>query len=57
MAIVNIVVAQAGIAEGTFYAYFKDRAAFVDSMHALPRPGRGYRLPASRRAMKRFLGT
>src|ERR1700722_4368306 len=97
---VNMVVARAGVAKGTFYVHFKDRAAFVDAMHArfhgrvqaavddavagLPpgagrrfraaagggrggaaRPreisvrefGAGRRLPASRRALKRFLGT
>jgi TetR/AcrR family transcriptional regulator, transcriptional repressor for nem operon len=31
---VNMVVAQAGVAKGTFYVHFKDRAAFVDAMHA-----------------------
>ncbi len=31
---VNMVVAQAGVAKGTFYVHFKDRAAFVDEMHA-----------------------
>ncbi len=30
---VNMVVAQAGVAKGTFYVHFKDRAAFVDAMH------------------------
>ena len=31
---VNMVVAHAGVAKGTFYVHFKDRAAFVDAMHA-----------------------
>jgi AcrR family transcriptional regulator len=31
---VNMVVAQAGVAKGTFYVHFKDRASFVDAMHA-----------------------
>ena len=31
---VNMVVAQAGVAKGTFYVHFKDRAAFIDAMHA-----------------------
>jgi TetR/AcrR family transcriptional repressor of nem operon len=31
---VNMVVAQAGVAKGTFYVHFKDRAAFVDAMHS-----------------------
>ena len=31
---VNMVVAQAGVAKGTFYVHFKDRAEFVDAMHA-----------------------
>jgi TetR/AcrR family transcriptional regulator, transcriptional repressor for nem operon len=31
---VNMVVARAGVAKGTFYVHFKDRAAFVDAMHA-----------------------
>jgi TetR/AcrR family transcriptional repressor of nem operon len=30
---VNMVVARAGVAKGTFYVHFKDRAAFVDTMH------------------------
>jgi TetR/AcrR family transcriptional regulator, transcriptional repressor for nem operon len=30
----NMVVARAGVAKGTFYVHFKDRAAFVDAMHA-----------------------
>jgi TetR/AcrR family transcriptional repressor of nem operon len=30
---VNMVVARAGVAKGTFYVHFKDRAAFVDAMH------------------------
>jgi TetR/AcrR family transcriptional repressor of nem operon len=30
---VNMVVAQAGVAKGTFYVHFKDRATFVDAMH------------------------
>jgi AcrR family transcriptional regulator len=29
-----MVVARAGAAKGTFYVHFKDRAAFVDAMHA-----------------------
>jgi TetR/AcrR family transcriptional regulator, transcriptional repressor for nem operon len=31
---VNMVVARAGVAKGTFHVHFKDRAAFVDAMHA-----------------------
>jgi len=31
---VNMVVAEAGVAKGTFYVHFKDRSAFVDAMHA-----------------------
>ncbi len=31
---VNMVVERAGVAKGTFYVHFKDRAAFVDAMHA-----------------------
>ncbi len=31
---VNMVVARAGVAKGTFYVHFKDRASFVDAMHA-----------------------
>lgn len=31
---VNRVVAEAGVAKGTFYVHFSDRAAFVDAMHA-----------------------
>jgi AcrR family transcriptional regulator len=31
---VNMVVDRAGVAKGTFYVHFKDRAAFVDAMHA-----------------------
>jgi AcrR family transcriptional regulator len=31
---VNMVVARAGVAKGTFYVHFKDRMAFVDAMHA-----------------------
>src|ERR1700722_17450802 len=30
---VNMVVARAGVAKGTLYLHFKDRAAFVDAMH------------------------
>src|ERR1700722_3911683 len=30
---VNMGVARAGVAKGTFYVHFKDRAAFVDAMH------------------------
>jgi TetR/AcrR family transcriptional repressor of nem operon len=30
---VNRVVAQAGVAKGTFYVHFSDRAAFVDALH------------------------
>ena len=30
---VNMVVARAGVAKGTFYVHFKDRSAFVDAMH------------------------
>src|SRR5437588_12470664 len=30
---VNMVVARAGVAKGTFYVHFNDRAAFVDAMH------------------------
>jgi AcrR family transcriptional regulator len=31
---VNRVVAQAGVAKGTFYVHFSDREAFVDALHA-----------------------
>src|ERR1700729_1353305 len=31
---VNMVVARAGVAKGTFYVHFSGRAAFVDAMHA-----------------------
>lgn len=31
---VNRVVAQAGVAKGTFYVHFADRDAFVDALHA-----------------------
>lgn len=31
---VNRVVAEAGVAKGTFYVHFDDRAAFVDALHA-----------------------
>lgn len=31
---VNRVVAAAGVAKGTFYVHFHDRAAFVDALHA-----------------------
>jgi AcrR family transcriptional regulator len=31
---VNMVVTRAGVAKGTFYVHFQDRAAFVDAMHA-----------------------
>jgi TetR/AcrR family transcriptional regulator, transcriptional repressor for nem operon len=31
---VNMVVARAGVAKGTFYVHFTDRAAFVDARHA-----------------------
>lgn len=30
---VNAVVAEAGVAKGTFYVHFADRAAFIDAMH------------------------
>src|SRR3984957_2319808 len=30
---VNMVVARAGVAKGTFYVHFSGRAAFVDAMH------------------------
>src|SRR6516165_12163080 len=30
---VNRVVAAAGVAKGTFYVHFHDRAAFVDALH------------------------
>ncbi len=30
---VNRVVAEAGVAKGTFYVHFDDRAAFVDALH------------------------
>jgi TetR/AcrR family transcriptional repressor of nem operon len=30
---VNRVVAEAGVAKGTFYVHFPDRAAFVDALH------------------------
>jgi AcrR family transcriptional regulator len=31
---VNRVVAEAGVAKGTFYVHFEDRATFVDALHA-----------------------
>ncbi len=31
---VNMVVARAGVAKGTFYVHFKGRSSFVDAMHA-----------------------
>lgn len=31
---VNRVVAEAGVAKGTFYVHFSDRSAFVDALHA-----------------------
>jgi len=31
---VNQVVAEAGVAKGTFYVHFADRGAFVDALHA-----------------------
>ncbi|HEX3911533.1 MAG TPA: helix-turn-helix domain-containing protein [Solirubrobacteraceae bacterium] len=31
---VNRVVAEAGVAKGTFYVHFSDREAFVDALHA-----------------------
>jgi AcrR family transcriptional regulator len=31
---VNRVVAEAGVAKGTFYVHFADRKAFVDTLHA-----------------------
>ena len=31
---VNRVVAEAGVAKGTFYVHFADREAFVDALHA-----------------------
>lgn len=31
---VNRVVAEAGVAKGTFYVHFADRQAFVDALHA-----------------------
>src|SRR3954463_977611 len=31
---VNRVVAEAGVAKGTFYVHFTDRDAFVDALHA-----------------------
>jgi TetR/AcrR family transcriptional regulator, transcriptional repressor for nem operon len=31
---VNLVVAEAGVAKGTFYVHFGDREAFVDAIHA-----------------------
>jgi AcrR family transcriptional regulator len=31
---VNQVVAEAGLAKGTFYVHFADRAAYVDALHA-----------------------
>jgi TetR/AcrR family transcriptional repressor of nem operon len=31
---VNRVVAEAGVAKGTFYVHFDNRAAFVDALHA-----------------------
>jgi TetR/AcrR family transcriptional regulator, transcriptional repressor for nem operon len=30
---VNMVVARAGVAKGTFYVHFPDRATFIDAMH------------------------
>ena len=30
---VNLVVAQAGVAKGTFYVHFADRDAFIDALH------------------------
>src|ERR1700749_4279273 len=30
---VNRVVAEAGVAKGTFYVHFEDREAFVDALH------------------------
>jgi AcrR family transcriptional regulator len=30
---VNLVVAEAGVAKGTFYVHFADREAFVDALH------------------------
>ena len=30
---VNRVVAQAGVAKGTFYVHFSDRGAFIDALH------------------------
>lgn len=30
---VNRVVAEAGVAKGTFYVHFDDRAAFIDALH------------------------
>jgi TetR/AcrR family transcriptional repressor of nem operon len=31
---VNRVVAEAGVAKGTFYVHFRDRAEFIDALHA-----------------------
>jgi AcrR family transcriptional regulator len=31
---VNRVVAEAGVAKGTFYVHFSDRETFVDALHA-----------------------
>src|SRR4051794_16203410 len=31
---VNHVVAEAGVAKGTFYVHFSDRAAFIEALHA-----------------------
>ena len=31
---VNLVVAEAGVAKGTFYVHFDNRKAFVDALHA-----------------------
>lgn len=31
---VNLVVAEAGVAKGTFYVHFDNREAFVDALHA-----------------------
>jgi len=31
---VNRVVAEAGVAKGTFYVHFSDREAFIDALHA-----------------------
>ena len=58
---VNRVVARAGVAKGTFYVHFADRDGFVDALHSrfharVEGAVAGRRLPAARRALRRFLG-